>query len=107
MRLLASTSDLLKLTTVGATEALDVSVDYVDKDGTTITPGRQVTPQIVAAQALGTICAAPTGTAIRNIKSITIANRNVSASITVSVFRYDGTTNSLLYPAFALLAGYT
>lgn len=107
MRLLASTSDVLKLTTVGATEAIDVSVDYVDKDGSTITPGRTVTAQIVAAQSLGTICAAPTGTAIRNIKSISISNRNVSASVTISVFRYDGTTNSLIYPTFALPAGYS
>lgn len=89
MLLLASTSDVLSVSTSAAT-GVNVYASYIDYNGSITTPGRRVTS--IAAIATTTVVAAPAVSTTRNIKSLTISNTSVSTSQIVSVFTTDGVT---------------
>jgi hypothetical protein len=102
MLLLATTSDIVRITTGNAAD-VDVYVSYVDLSGSTVTPGRQASPAITTATT-ATICAAPAASTVRNIKYINITNNHATASTTVDVEFFDG-TNPTELRAVTLLPG--
>ena len=104
MIIMASVSDLIKIVTTGATEALDVHASWIDDNAGTITPGR--TNTAIAAAGTNTVVGSPAASTFRNVKAMTIANKNVSASIVVTVQHYDGTTTVNLI-TYTILAGET
>lgn len=104
MILLTSTSDLIQaLTAAGSNIAFDVHASYVDYNGTTVTPGRTNTAQITSATTT-TIVGSPGSSTQRNVKHISIRNAHASASNTLTVQHYDGTTTTTLVK-YTLLAG--
>lgn len=104
MILLTSTSDNINVTTVGATEAIDIHASYVDYNGTVVTPGRTNTAQITGAQTNLVVVAAPGASTQRNVKHISIRNAHATNSTTITVFHYDGTTETS-HVKYTLLAG--
>ena len=90
MLLLASTSDLLTVTTSAAT-AVTVYAAFIDYDGsTTTTPGRRNTT--IAAATTTTVVPAPGAGNTRNIKSLTVSNASTTTSQEIGVHLTDGTT---------------
>lgn len=96
-----ATSDLIRLITSAAAD-IDVYASFVDLDGTTVTPGRQLSPGIVTATTT-TIVAAPLA-GVRNVKNVIISNVHASASTQVIVELFDGTNATELF-AVTLLPG--
>lgn len=101
MLLLASTSDLLRVTTSHAAQ-IECHVSWVDNASGTITPGRQNT--LITTATTATICPAPAAATFRNAKHINITNDHSSQSCIVTVEHTDGTTPIELI-AFTLLPG--
>lgn len=99
---LASTSDIIRLITSAAAE-IEVHASWVDLNGTTVTPGRTNTPHITTATTT-TVVGSPGASTVRNVKHLNITNDHASASCTVSVEHYDGTT-AIELMAFSLLPG--
>jgi hypothetical protein len=92
MLLLTSTSDVISLVT-NAASSIDVHASYIDNASGTITPGRTNTPTISTATTT-TIVASPAASTQRNVKAITIANRNASVACLVTLKLTDGTNNN-------------
>lgn len=91
MLLLASTSDLLTVTTSAAT-AVNVYAAFVDYDGTsTTTPGRRNTA--ISSVATTTVVPSPGAGVSRNVKSLVVSNASATTSQNVGVYLTDGTTN--------------
>ena len=91
MLLLTSTSDIIRVVT-GSAADVDIHASYVDISGTTVTPGRTNTTPITTATTT-TIIASPAASTQRNVKAIYIHNSHATASTTVLVQHFDGTTN--------------
>ena len=89
MLLLASTSDLLTVTTSAAT-AVTVYAAFIDYNGSTTTPGRRNTG--IAAATTTTVVPAPSAGNTRNIKSLTVSNASATTSQEIGVHLTDGTT---------------
>lgn len=103
MLLLNNTTSLLKVITAGS-QAIDVTVDWMDDLAGAITPGTLNTA--ISSATTTTVCVSPAGSTSRNIKTITIRNTDASASDLITVERYDGTTTSTMWQ-FALQPGYS
>lgn len=103
MLLLASTSDKIRLTTSAALNC-DVHASWVDKSGSTITPGR--TNTAISTATTTDIVASPASSTYRTVKTLTIRNRDSSTSNAVTVIHTDG-TNAMEMTKVTLQAGYT
>jgi len=91
MLLLASTSDLITVTTSAAT-AVTVYAAFIDYDGsTTTTPGRRNTS--IAAATTTTVVPAPGAGNTRNIKSLTVSNVSTTTTQEIGIHLTDGSTN--------------
>jgi hypothetical protein len=101
MILLASTSDLLRVTTSAAV-AVDVHASFIDFDASTQTPGR--TNTLISTVTTTTVVASPAASTFRTVKTLTIRNRHASTSCDVTVLHTDGTT-SVEIVKVTLLAG--
>jgi hypothetical protein len=101
MLLLASTSDLINVTTSAAT-AINVYAAYIDYNGSTTTPGRRNTT--IAAATTTAVVSSPGAGVSRNVKSLLVANASATTSQNIGVFLTDGTTNVELCTA-TLAAG--
>lgn len=102
MLLLASTSDIIRVDTSG-TANIDAHVSWVDKSGSTITPGR--TNTTISSATTTTIAGSPAASTYRTIKTIHIRNRHATTANTITVEHFDGTTGVELI-SLSLLAGY-
>ena len=90
MLLLASTSDLVTVTTSAAT-AVTVYAAFIDYDGsTTTTPGRRNTS--IAASTTTTVVPSPSAGNTRNVKSLIVSNASTTTSQEIGVHLTDGTT---------------
>lgn len=90
MLLLASTSDVITVTTSAAT-SVTVYAAFIDYDGsTTTTPGRRNTS--IAAATTTTVVSAPGAGNTRNVKSLIVANASTTTSQEIGVHLTDGTT---------------
>lgn len=104
MLLLTGTSDLVAVITTGGTVALNAHASWVDITGSTVTPGR-ANYQIVSATTTSLAPAPASGTQ-RNVKHLSLANINASASIGVEMVHTDGVTGVRLVK-MSLPAGYS
>lgn len=103
MLLLASTSDLLRLTLSQAINT-DVHASWVDVSGSTTTPGRTNTP--LSSAATSTVVTSPASSTYRTVKTLTVRNRDAAATQDVTVIHTDG-TNAMELIKVSLLAGQT
>jgi len=88
--LLASTSDVITVTTSAAT-AVTVYAAFIDYDGsTTTTPGRRNTS--IAASTTTTVVTSPSAGNTRNVKSLIVSNASTTTSQEIGVHLTDGTT---------------
>lgn len=101
MILLASTSDLLRVTTSAAVNT-DVHASWVDLNGSTVTPGR--TNTLITTATTTTVVGSPGASTYRTLKTLTIRNRHASTSQDVTVLHSDGTNIPELIKV-TLLAG--
>lgn len=91
MLLLASTSDLITVTTSAVT-AVNVYASFIDYDGSsTTTPGRRNTS--IAAATTTTVVTAPSAGITRNVKSLLVSNVSTTTSQEIIIRLTDGTTN--------------
>lgn len=88
---LISTSDIIRVT-ASSTNAISVSVEYVDHTASAYTPGRQLTA--LASVALTTICSAPAASTTRSVKCINFTAKGGANTIVLEQF--DGTTAAQL-----------
>lgn len=103
MILFTTSTGALKLVTAG-TQTLDVHTSYVDVSGTTVTPG--ATNSAISSATTTSIVPA-SGTAVqRNVKHVSICNKDSTSSVGLLIQHYDGTTTIQLIK-ITLLAGYT
>lgn len=103
MLLLTSTSDLLKVVT-SASNAVDTHASYVDVSGATVTPGRLNLN--IAAATTTNVVTSPGASTQRNVKNLTICNKDASVSNTITVQHFDGSITVQLIK-LTLLAGYS
>lgn len=92
MLLLTSTSDIVRVVTSAAVSTITVHASYVDNNAGTITPGRTNTN--ITTNTTTTVVAAPGSGVQRNVKGIYITNNSATASCTVTVQHFDGTTST-------------
>lgn len=92
MLLLTSTSDLLTVITGQAVTAIDVHTSWADYATGTVTLGRTNTPSITTATTT-TIVGSPGASTQRNVKTVSIRNRDAALSCDVTVKITDGTNN--------------
>lgn len=104
MLLLTSTTDLISAVT-SSTAALDVHASYVDISGTTVTPDRKNTA--ISTATTTNIVLAPAGSTQRNVKYVSIRNKDASASNTVTVTHTAAGGTPVELVKVLLLAGYT
>ena len=90
MLLLTSITDILTLTT-GSSGTIAWKVDYVDYNGTTITPGHVTNAVAITTATTTTICPAPAASTQRNVTRIIINNTSGSVNNLVTVNHSDGT----------------
>jgi hypothetical protein len=95
MLLLVSTSDKIQVVS-GSALNLDVHASYMDFDGTNVTPGRRNTTITTATTT--DVVLAPASSVTRNLKTLTVRNRDASVN-TITVKHTDGTTVSELFKA--------
>jgi hypothetical protein len=101
--LLTATTDKLSLITSG-TQALSVHVSYVDVNGAVVTPDKKNTA--ISTATTTDITGSPGVSTQRNIKHISIRNKDAAASSTITVqFDQNGTLFEL--EKITLLAGYS
>lgn len=102
MILLTSTSDKVQVITSG-TQAIAVHASWIDLASGTATPGR--TNSAISSAVTTDVVAAPASSTQRNVKFLSIRNKDASASATITVQQTDGTTVSELIK-LTLKAGY-
>ncbi len=102
MLILSTTSDLIRVVTASVANIL-AHASWIDRNGSTITPGRTNTPAITTATTT-TIAGSPAASTYRNIKYLGVTNSHASASCVVAVELFDGTTAAQLMKV-TLLAG--
>jgi hypothetical protein len=101
--LLTATTDKLQVITTGA-QALAVHASWIDYASGASTPGR--TNTAIVSATTSDVVASPAASTYRNVKLLTIRNKDASASDTVTVQHTDGTTIAELWKV-TLKAGYT
>lgn len=89
MQLLTGTAHVFRVVT-GSAVTVDVFASYIDKNGSTFTPGNQATAITTAATT--DVVAAPGASTQRNLKSCSIRNKHASSSNVVTVQFFNGTT---------------
>lgn len=99
---MTSTADVIRVTTATAAQ-IEVHASWVDILAGAGTLGRTNTPHITTATTT-TVVAAPAASTQRNVKHLNITNDHASASCTVTVEHFDGTT-AIELMAFTLLPG--
>lgn len=99
---LTSILDVIRVTTATAAQ-IEVHASWVDILAGAGTLGRTNTPHITTATTT-TVVAAPAASTQRNVKHLNITNDHASASCTVTVEHFDGTT-AIELMAFILLPG--
>jgi hypothetical protein len=104
MILLKATTESLQLVT-SSTAAIDYSISYADITTTTFTPSTNEGK--ITTAATSAVLAAPTTATQRQIKLITISNRDASLSDIVYLQKLITATSYNLTPSFTLLAGET
>lgn len=102
MLLLTSTSDIIRVVS-GSAAQLEVHASWIDRTGTTDSPGRTNTPHITTATTT-TVVGNPASSTSRNVKHLNITNDHASQSCVVTVEHYDGTT-AIELMSFTLLPG--
>lgn len=102
MLLLKSTSEVLRIVTSAAANAIEVHAAHVDLNGTTVTPTSTNTKITTAATT--TVVAAPGASTVRNVKGLYVTNNSVGTSCDVAVQIFDG-TNTFEIIQFILLPG--
>lgn len=101
MLLLTSTSDKIQVIT-GGTQAISVHASYVDVSAGVVTPGRLNTA--ISSAATTDVVASPAGSTYRNVKFLSIRNKDASASDAITVQHTDGSATIELFKV-TLLAG--
>ena len=99
---LASTSDILRVTTTSAT-SVAVHASWIDLNGTTVTPGRTNTA-VASTPGPVTVVGSPAASTVRNVKSLFIRNTHASTANTNTIEQFDGTTAVAIFSR-ALAAG--
>lgn len=89
MQLLTGTAHVFRVVT-GSAVTVDVFASYIDKSGSTFTPGNQATAITTAATT--NVVSAPAASTQRNLKSMSVRNKHASSSNVVTVQFYDGAT---------------
>lgn len=89
--ILASTSDLLKITTSAAAD-IHVQASWADKTSTSLTAGR--TNTTFTSATTKTVVGSPGASTQRSVHSLHIANVHATDSNTLTIVHYDGTTNA-------------
>lgn len=87
--ILPTTSDVVRVVTSAAV-SVDVCADWMDYATSTVTPGMTLTN--ISTATTTTIIAAPGASTQRNVKAVTLRNKDASLSTDVTVQRYNGTT---------------
>jgi hypothetical protein len=100
--LLTSTGDKIQVIT-GGTQAVAVHASFVDLNAGAVTPGR--TNTAISSATTSDVVAAPGASTQRNVKFLSIRNKDASASVAITVQHTDGTTVSELFKV-TLKAGY-
>lgn len=91
MLLLTSTSDIIRIVTGSAVSTIGVHASYVDKNGTTFTPGR--TNTAITTATTTTVVPSPAASTQRNLKLLAISNNHATLSCLITVQHFDGTTS--------------
>lgn len=102
MLLLKSTSEVLRIVTSAAANAIEVHAAHVDLNGTTVTPTSTNTKITTATTT--TVVAAPGASTVRNVKGLYVTNNSVGTNCDVAVQIFDG-TNTFEIIQFILLPG--
>jgi len=102
MLILASTADLLRVVT-GQAADIEPHASWMDKSGSTFTPGRTDTASITTATTT-TVVPAPAASTQRNVKLLSLRNAHASTACDVTVEHTDGTNVETLMKC-TLLAG--
>jgi hypothetical protein len=102
MLLLKSTSEVLRIVTSAAANAIEVHAAHVDLNGTTVTPTSTNTKITTATTT--TVVAAPGASTVRNVKGLYVTNNSVGTSCDVAIQIFDGTTTFEIIQ-FILLPG--
>lgn len=89
MLLLTTTSDVIRVVT-DSSATVDVHASWVDRNGSTDTPGS--TNTAISSATTTTVVASPAASTARNVRSLYIRNRHASTSSTVTVELYNGST---------------
>lgn len=88
---LASTSDIIRIVTGSAVTTIGVEAAWVDNDSGTYTPGR--TNTAITGATTTTVVASPSGSTVRNVKTLQITNNHATSSCVITIQHYDGTTS--------------
>ena len=102
MLLLKTTSEVLRLVTSAAANAIEVHASHVDLNGSTVTPTSTNTKITTATTT--TVVPAPAASTVRNVKGLYVTNNSVGTSCDVAVQIFDG-TNTFEIIQFILLPG--
>lgn len=94
-KILDTTSKVLRMVT-GAAASVTASVDWVDKNGDTYTPGNTLTPAVTTATTT-TIVPAPAASTQRGVQTVHITNNHASAATQVTVQVFDGTNSADIF----------
>lgn len=104
MIILKATTEILQMTTSTAA-GLDISVSYSDITTTTFSPSSNEVK--ISSATTTTILSAPAASTQRQVKLMTIANRDASLSVAVLVQKSISATTYNMTPTFTLSAGET
>lgn len=96
MLLLTQTTDTIDAVTDTAA-TIDTHVSYADNDSGAITLGREL--HAISTATTTTLCAAPTGTKVRNVKTIHARNKSASTASTITV-RFNA--NATIYELYSV-----
>jgi hypothetical protein len=102
MIILKATTETLQVTTSSAAY-LDYSVTYADITTTALNPSTN--EGTIVGATTTTLLAAPAASTQRQIKLVTIANRDIALSSTVTIKKDISGTSYILAPSMTLLAG--
>lgn len=102
MLLLKTTSEVLRIITSAAANAIEVHAAHVDLNGTTVTPTSTNTKITTAKTQI--VVAAPGAATVRNVKGLYITNNSVGTSCDVAVQIFDGSSTFEIIQ-FILLPG--
>jgi hypothetical protein len=104
MLLLTSTSDIVRVITSSGGASIQPHASWIDNASGTITPGRTNTAAITSATTT-TVVGSPSASTQRNVKKLSLVNGHASASETLVVEHFDGTTATDLTGPIVLRAG--